>query len=199
MATPGDRSALHAAFHEAAHFVAHHHLLPAEAPFELAISGDGTGHFAVGAAARGLEGAGERVIAIYAGSAADVALDPAHEEEIRACSTRDDRYAADWLDRLGEADRQAEFRARAGALVAEHWREIEVIAAMLLEVGTLRGDVARMILALASGSNVLAAARNLELAPDAAQAIMLAFAFRLAPWRVAEVLARHGYQVAHEG
>ena len=70
---------------------------------------------------------------------------------------------------------------------------------MLLEVGTLRGDVAKMILALASGSNALAAARNLELAPDAAQAIMLAFAFRLAPGRVAEVLARHGYHVAHEG
>jgi hypothetical protein len=188
-------SALHAAFHESAHFVAHHHLLPAEDPCELAISGDGTGHFELGAA-RGLEHTRERVIALYAGAAADLLLDPSREQAVRANAARDDREAADWLRSLGEAEREPEYRGRAEALVLEHWREIEVIAAMLLEVGTLRGDVGRMVLDLVNGSDLGSAARRLDLAPGAAAAMMLAFGFRLAPGHVAGVLSRYGYEVA---
>jgi hypothetical protein len=186
-------SALHAAFHEGAHFVAHHHLLPAEDPYELAISGDGTGHFALGAA-RGLENTRERVVALYAGAAADLQLDPSRAEAVRVGAARDDREAAEWLRRLGESDREAEYRVRAETLVAGHWREIEVIAAMLLEVGTLRGDVATMVLDLLNGWDLDSAARRLDLAPDTATAMMLAFAFRLAPGHVAGVLARYGYE-----
>ncbi len=193
--TPGATRALHAAFHEGAHFVAHRHLLPAEDPYEIAIWGDGRGQFAAGGGGD-LAHARERVVAIYAGAAADLALDPEQAAEIRAQAAADDQDAAEWLERLGEAGRQAEYRRRARSLVSAHWREIVVIAAMLLEVGTLRGDVAKMILALVNGSETAEAARNLHLAPEAAQAGLLAFAFRLAPGHVADVLARHGYRAS---
>ena len=87
------RSDLHAAVHEAGHFVAHHHLVPAESPVELAISGDGAGLYAPGEV-RDRAKVRERVVAMYAGAAADLRLDPSQEEAIRSCARHDDLEAA---------------------------------------------------------------------------------------------------------
>jgi hypothetical protein len=186
------RSDLHAAFHEAGHFVAHHHLIPRESARELAILGGGAGIYAPGEACDG-EKARERVVALYAGAAADVLLDPSREDAIRAQARHDDVEAAHCLERFGERGREPEYRARASAIVVEHWREVEGIAAMLLEVDALRGDVAKMIVDLVDGADLAAAAARLDAPPEAALVIAHAFAKRLSPERVAQVLSRHGY------
>ena len=191
---PGARSDLHAAFHEAGHFVAHHHLVPSEAANEIAVFNDGTGIYAPGDVCDKGK-ARERVVAIYAGAAADLLLDPSREDTVRAHARRDDLEAAQWLDQLREREREVDYRERARAVVAENWREVEVIAAMLLDVDALRGDVAKMIVDLMNGVDVAAAASRLELAPEAAMVVARAFAPRLAPEHVNQVLAQHGYDL----
>ncbi len=187
---------LHAAFHEAGHFVAHHHLVPSEVAIEIAILGGGAGLYAPGEAVDREKGR-ERVTALYAGAAADLALDPTSEATVRAHARDDDLEAARWLVRSGERDREAWCRGRAESVVKEHWREIEAVAAVLLEVDALRGDVAKMIVDLVNGAELSAAAERLDLPRAAAVAIARAFAPRVTPEHVAEVLARHGYGWLH--
>jgi hypothetical protein len=186
------RSDLHAAFHEAGHFVAHRHLVPSESPVEIAIFGDGTGIYAPGEV-RDRAKVRERVVAVYAGAAADLRLDPSREEAIRFHARHDDLEAGRWLDRIGEREREADYRDRARSVVAEHWREIEVIAAMLLDLDALRGDVANMILDLVGGADLESAAKRLQVPPEAAMLIVPIFVLRLTPEHVNQVLARHGY------
>jgi hypothetical protein len=188
----GARSDLHAAFHEAGHFVAHHHLVPSESAKELAIYGNGAGSYTPGEA-RTLESARERVVALYAGAAADLLLDPSCEQSIRAYARHDDLEAARWLARSGEREREVDYRERAREIVMKYWREVEVIAAMLLDVDALRGDVAKMIVDLVNGADMSSAANRLDDAPEAALVIARAFAHRLAPPHVNQVLGQHGY------
>ncbi len=177
---------LHAAFHEAGHFVAHHYLVPSEVPVRFGIFDDGGGYYAWGAPPSGepddpgkMRG---RVVAIYAGAAADLRLDPSREEAIRADAKHDDEQATKCLDRLGELDREVMYRGQARAFVADHWREIQAVAATLLELETLRGDVAEMVLDLVNGVDVESAVQRITLsrAPEVAMKIAQSVALRLA-------------------
>lgn len=190
----GARADLHAAFHEAGHFVAHHHLVPSELAIEIALLGGGAGVYAPGDVVD-REKLRERATALYAGAAADLILDPSIEDAVRAHARDDDVEAARWLGRCGEPHGEMTYRRRAESVVKEHWREIEAIAAVLLEVDALRGDVAKMILDLVNGVELPTAADRLALPRGAAMAIARAFAMRVTPDHVAAVLARHGYDV----
>ena len=188
------RADLHAAFHEAGHFVAHHHLVPTELAIEIALLGGGAGVYAPGEIVD-REKLRERATALYAGAAADLILDPSTKDTVRQYARDDDLEAARTLSRCGERDREMTYRRRAESIVKEHWREIEAIAAVLLEVDALRGDVAEMIVELVNGAELAAAAARLHMPRGAAMVIARAFAARVSPDHVTAVLARHGYDV----
>ncbi len=172
----------HAAYHEAGHFVAQYRLTPDDGTERVSIvPGEGTlGHHAP---ASGLEdhfrlrdGVAEydpaaveaEIVILYAGAAADLHLDPSREEEVRAGAGSDDAKAAELLrDHLGR-NRERDLRQRAADFVAEHWREIEAVAAELLERKTLNGTEAELILdAAAEGMDVKTALEKYRRLADA--------------------------------
>ena len=73
-------------------------------------------------------------MSLYAGGHAERKLDPTREP---TGIWGDEEDATDWLARSGWEHREEELRRQSAELVDKHWREIEAVAAELLERKTL--------------------------------------------------------------
>jgi hypothetical protein len=157
----------HVAYHEAGHFVIRHHLTPEKYPGPISIISEAEidGFHSV-VVPQTLDVVPDSIVTLYAGGVAELRFDPSRAEEVRNGARGDEMAAATLLrdgfeglgPGLGDPQREGELRERAAALVAEHWCEIETLAAELLTVRWLDGVEAGLVCD-AAGGNQAAAAR----------------------------------------
>lgn len=126
----------------------------------------------------------------YAGAAAELRFDPSNPERVKAGARADDAYAAallgsegaDGIPGIGRPELESSCRTRAARFVDRHWQEIEGIAAELLRLREMDGEVAQALLDVINRRQVQAAAGALSL--------------RLGIRRTSGILGRHGYTLA---
>jgi ATP-dependent Zn protease len=100
--------------------------------------------------------AGEAIIALLAGYAAQVEYDPASKAEAVIGASDDFAKAADiigTLKKLGQTKDIRIWQREARDFVKKHWKAIEMVARELLEVKTLDGQSVEYIIEIAEGKD----------------------------------------------
>lgn len=150
----------HTAIHEAGHFVAAKVQGRHEDTYSVSIEPGSDKGLLYGGSVSGaypdlssVKDFDAALITLYAGLAAVLHGAPEVREVAKERAEDDDKQADVLIDiaKLPHDETESRLRARAAALVAEHWSLVEALAEDLLENGTISGDEATWVLEAAGG------------------------------------------------